>query len=106
MRKVRFLHSLLCPFESLAIVLICCLKVLSACRLHRRVIYTFNSLELNFLVQGTASTHQHVWNSIVRFLASSLVDSASDALSRAHLLAYGAELGAWLNVIPNASLGL
>ena len=72
------------------------------------MIYTFNSLELNFLVQGTASTHQHVWNSIVvRSLASSLVDSASDALSRAHLLGCGAtELGAWLNVIPNASLGL
>ena len=108
MRKVRF-HSLLCPFESLAIVIICCLKVLCACRLHRYcVIYNFNSLQLNFLVQGTASTHQHVWNSIVvQSLASSLVDSASDALPCAHLLACSAtESGAWLNVIPNASLGL
>ena len=57
---------------------------------------------------GTDAHLQKVWDSCrVESLASDLLESAPDAVSRARLLAAStAESGAWLNALPLSSMGL
>ena len=58
--------------------------------------------------QDKASSSQKAWDTPrVEAVSAALLDQASDAITRARLLAVSRkESGAWLHAVPNSSLGL